>query len=143
MCKILRIARSTYYYDAAGKPEESRLSEAIKTLFHRNRRAYGSRKIKVELNKISVFTFRWRISRIMKENDLHSDKITSKYKSWSKPNVPFMPRLRVNNMVIEEVVDIFYIWQSLAFYDNAVTVSAFKLFKTEFIEGCNFNAWIG
>lgn len=55
---------------------------------------YGSRKIKVELNKIGVFASRRRIIRIMRENDLHSAYSTSKYKvhksesnEASSPNV--------------------------------------------------------
>ena len=94
MCRILRIARSTYYYEAAGKPDESRLSEAIKTAFHRNRRVYGSRKIKVELNKISVFASRRRISRIMKENDLQSAYSIGKYRVHkSEPNDAVIPNI--------------------------------------------------
>lgn len=223
MCKVLRIARSTYYYEAAVRPDESRLSEAIKTAFLRNRRVYGRRKIKVELNKIGVFASRRRISRIMRENDLHSAYSISKYKVHkSEPNEALIPNVlnrefndrpefdavvsdltyvrvnykwnytcllvdlfnreiigysagprkdphlvmdafatvhvdlgriqmfhtdrggEFNNGIIDEVLDMFHIRRSLSLkgcpYDNAVAEATFKLFKTEFVQGRNFES---
>ena len=223
MCRCLCIARSTYYYEAVVRPDESRLSESIKTVFHRNRRAYGNRKIKVELKKIGVLASRRRISRIMKQNGLYSAYSVSKFKAGkSQPNEATVPNelrrqfnnrpaydavvsdltyVRVNykwnytclivdlfnreiighsagarkdanlvmdalatihtdfgwiqmfhtdrgnefnNMVIDEVLDTFHIRRSLSLkgcpYDNAVAESTFKLFKTEFVQGRNFES---
>jgi transposase InsO family protein len=80
MCKCLSIARSTYYYEVAEKPDESELSEAIESVFHQNRQVYGSRKIKVALQKIDIIASRRRISRIMKQKDLRSAYSNRKFK---------------------------------------------------------------
>ena len=59
MCKVLKIARSTFYYDtgiAAQKEqekleEEQELKEKMLVIFNENRQVYGTRKIKIELDK--------------------------------------------------------------------------------------------
>ena len=51
MCKLLSVARSTYYYESAAKPDESELENKIETIFHNNHDVYGTRKIKRELKK--------------------------------------------------------------------------------------------
>ena len=56
MCKLLSVARSTYYYESAAKPDESELENKIETIFHNNHDVYGTRKIKRELKKQTV---RW------------------------------------------------------------------------------------
>ena len=223
MCKCLRIARSTYYYEVVAKPDESALSEAVQTVFHQNRRAYGSRKIRVELQKIDIFASRRRISRIMKQKELYSAYSRSHFKGYKgKSNESTIPNelnrqfndqkeyaavvsdltyVRVNykwnyvcllvdlfnreiigcstgsvktanlvmdafatvhadlsriqmfhtdrggefnNQVIDEVLDTFHIRRSLSLkgcpYDNAVAESTFKIFKTEFIHGRNFES---
>ena len=47
-------------------------------------------------------------------------------------------------MVINEVLDTFHIQRSLSLtdcpYDNAVAESTFRLFKTEFVQGRNFES---
>ena len=49
-----------------------------------------------------------------------------------------------NNMLIDEVLDTFHIRRSLSLkgcpYDNAVAEATFKLFKTEFVQGRNFES---
>jgi putative transposase len=47
MCDVLQIARSTFYYDAKEQGNEDDITEAIVEIFHNNRKAYGTRKIKV------------------------------------------------------------------------------------------------
>ena len=59
MCKVLKIARSTFYYDtgiAAQKEqekleEEQELKEKVLVIFNENRQVYGTRKIKDVLRK--------------------------------------------------------------------------------------------
>lgn len=54
MCKVLKIARSTFYYDtevsAQNEPdrqeEEQVLKEKITEIFNKNRKVYGTRKLK-------------------------------------------------------------------------------------------------
>jgi putative transposase len=49
-----------------------------------------------------------------------------------------------NNGIIDEVLDTFHIRRSLSLkgcpYDNAVAEATFKLFKTEFVQGRNFES---
>lgn len=72
MCKCLKISRSTYYYEASSKPDETELEDKIETIFHNNRDVYGSRKIKKELAKENLQISRRRICRIMKKLGLVS-----------------------------------------------------------------------
>ena len=80
MCKVLKIARSTFYYDtgiAAQKEqeklaEEKQLKEKILVIFNENRKVYGTRKIKDELKKTGLTVSRSRISRIMGELGIES-----------------------------------------------------------------------
>ena len=205
----------------AAKPDEKELSEAIETVFHQNRRAYGSRKIRIELQKMDIFASRRRISRIMKQKELFSSYSISHFKVHKgKTNESEVPNelnrqfnaqkeyaavvsdltyVRVNykwnyicllvdlfnreiigcsagskkdanlvmdtfatvradlgriqmfhtdrgsefnNLIIDEVLDTFNIRRSLSLkgcpYDNAVAESTFKIFKTEFVHGRNF-----
>jgi len=54
MCKVLEIARSTFYYDTEvsarkeqeKQEEERKLKERISKIFNENRQVYGTRKIK-------------------------------------------------------------------------------------------------
>ena len=94
MCKALRIARSTYYYEAAVKPDEGELVKAIQTAFHKNRKVYGSRKIKFELKKLGIIASRRRISRIMGEHGLHSAYTISRYKTHkAETNMAVIPNI--------------------------------------------------
>jgi len=65
MCKVLRIARSTYYYEPLQSADETELEDAVETVFIQNRKVYGSRKIKVSLERQGVILSRRKISRIM------------------------------------------------------------------------------
>ncbi len=49
MCAVLKLPRSTYYYEAREmKQTEDEMTPLIKEIFRRNRQTYGTRKIKVE-----------------------------------------------------------------------------------------------
>ena len=53
MCKVLGIARATYYYrekETTQVAVEAKLEEAVEEVFQQNRRAYGSRRIKERLD---------------------------------------------------------------------------------------------
>lgn len=73
MCKVLQIARSTFYYEteiAAQKEqekvaEEQKLKEKILEIFNKNRKVYGTRKIKDGLSKAGYTVSRRRIGRLM------------------------------------------------------------------------------
>lgn len=80
MCDVLQIARSTFYYEAKEQPNEDEITEAIVDIFHKNRKAYGTRKIKVKLYERGFVVSRRRIGRIMKEQGLVSTYTVAQYK---------------------------------------------------------------
>ena len=59
MCKVPKIVRSTFYYDTEVsvqkeqemQEEECVLKEKITKIFNKNRQVYGTRKLKIELDK--------------------------------------------------------------------------------------------
>ena len=78
MCELLNVQRSLVYYHLNKEPstpcnEESIITKHIKDIFRRSRNNYGTRKIKVELEKLGHNVSRRRISRIMNENGLVSN----------------------------------------------------------------------
>lgn len=79
MCKVLKISRSTYYYEAKQKADESGLTAAITDIFKASRNNYGTRKIKRELAKRDMIVSRRRIGRIMKQEGLVSSYTTARY----------------------------------------------------------------
>lgn len=95
MCKVLKIARSTFYHDtgiAAQKEqeklaEEQLLKEEILMIFNKNRQVYGTRKIKKELEKTGYMVSRRRIGRLMGELGIQSKYTQASYKPMStRPN---------------------------------------------------------
>ena len=79
MCKVLQVSRSTYYYEAKQKADESELTAAIIDIFKTSRNNYGTRKIKCELAKKDIFVSRRRIGRIMKQEGLVSTYTTAQF----------------------------------------------------------------
>jgi len=53
MCAVLQIPRSTFYYEAKIREDESPLKEEIKAIFIASRRNYGTRKIKKEFQNLA------------------------------------------------------------------------------------------
>ncbi|WP_134757217.1 IS3 family transposase [Paenibacillus athensensis] len=80
MCEVLQIARSTFYYDAQERATEDAITEAIVDIFHKNRKAYGTRKIKVKLHERGFIVSRRRIGRMMSEQGLVSTYTVAQYK---------------------------------------------------------------
>lgn len=80
MCDVLQIARSTFYYEVKEQPNEDEITKAIVEIFHKNRKAYGTRKIKVKLQEQGIVVSRRRIGRIMKEQGLVSTYTVAQYK---------------------------------------------------------------
>ena len=73
MCKVLGIPRATYYYqekETNNCLEEAQLEEAVEKVFHQNRRAYGSRRIKEVLDKKNLVLSRRKIRRVMRTRNL-------------------------------------------------------------------------
>ena len=95
MCKVLKIARSTFYHDtgiAVQKKqeklvEEQELKEKIQVIFKENRDVYGTRKIKVALKKFDITVSRRRIGRLMTELGIQSKYAQPSYKPMAtRPN---------------------------------------------------------
>jgi len=80
MCDVLQIARSSFYYEAKEQVKEDELTEAIMKIFHKNRKAYGTRKIKTKLQEQGFIVSRRRIHRIMHEQGLVSTYTIAQYK---------------------------------------------------------------
>ncbi len=82
MCDVLQIPRSTYYYEAKERDTKAddELTKLIVKIFNDNRRVYGQRKIKKELQKKGWQVSRRRIGRIMKEQGLVSKYTVAQFK---------------------------------------------------------------
>ena len=80
MCRVLQVNRSTYYYEAKQRPDETGLSTEITEIFKTSRNNYGTRKIKKELMRTGKQVSRRRIGRIMKQEGLVSNDTTAQFK---------------------------------------------------------------
>lgn len=80
MCDVLQIARSTFYYEAKEESKEDDVTTSIVDIFHKNRKAYGTRKIKTKLHERGLVVSRRRIGRIMNERGLVSTYTVAQYK---------------------------------------------------------------
>lgn len=98
MCKVLKIPRSTYYYEATQKLDESSLTAEIIDIFKSSRNNYGTRKIKVMLAKKRLKISRRRIGRIMKQEGLISSYTVAQF----KPHVDKCNESKVANVVNRE-----------------------------------------
>ncbi len=86
MCEFLEVSRSLVYYHLNNKPKASSkeeiIEEHIKEIFRLSRNNYGTRKIKVELNKLGYQVSRKRIARLMRKNGLVSNYTVAHYKVY-------------------------------------------------------------
>lgn len=82
MCRVLQISRSTYYYEVKQKPDEIALVTEIKRIFKESRNNYGSRKIKIELEKAGYRISRRKITRIMKREGLVSKYTIAQFRLY-------------------------------------------------------------
>jgi len=80
MCKVLRISRSTFYYESQISFGSDEITKAIVAIFKENHNNYGTRKIKEELRKLDLNVSRRRIGRIMKEQGLVSVYTIAQFK---------------------------------------------------------------
>ena len=80
MCKVLKISRSIVYYQRKNKRKDIELENHIIQIFTESKNNYGSRKIKVELQKLG---YQVSLRRIRKYMDLNGFKWIS-IKLYSK-----------------------------------------------------------
>lgn len=81
MCGVLQVARSTFYYKPKNQLKDDKLTDAIVDIFHKNRKVYGTRKIKVKLRERGFIVSRRRIGRIMRGQGLASAYTIAQYKA--------------------------------------------------------------
>lgn len=101
LCKVLQISRSTYYYEAKQKTDESELTVAIIDIFKASRNNYGTRKIKKELADREMIVSLRRIGKIMKQEGLVSNYTTAQY----HPQKDTCNESKVENVVNREFND--------------------------------------
>lgn len=80
MCKVLKIARSTFYYESQIGEVIDETTQAIVAIFKESKSNYGTRKIKEELRKLDFTISRRKIGRIMKEQGLVSTYTVAQFK---------------------------------------------------------------
>lgn len=80
MCKALKVSRALVYYQRKNKRVNQKLEEEIIRIFKESRNNYGSRKIKVELEKIGYQVSLRRIRIIMKLHGLVSNYTLKQFK---------------------------------------------------------------
>lgn len=80
MCKALKVSRALVYYKRKNKRLDQKLEEEIKRIFKESRNNYGSRKIKVELQKLGYQVSIRRIRIIMKLHGLVSNYTVKQFK---------------------------------------------------------------
>lgn len=75
MCRVLQVSRSSYYESLRRVPSchnrsDELLQPELKAAFAKGRKNYGTRRLKVELEKQDIIVSRRRISRLMREENL-------------------------------------------------------------------------
>lgn len=82
--------------------------EKIKDIFETNRKVYGSRKIKIELAKLSICASRRRICRIMKSQGLVSKYTIAQFtlhaSTYNKEAIPNLVKREFDNRPYRNVV---------------------------------------
>lgn len=89
ICKVLNIPRSTYYEsikrnNQIPKRDDLELENIIIDMFNLNRKSFGTRRIKNNLNGKGLTVSRGKIGRIMKKHNLVSVYTKAKYKNRPK-----------------------------------------------------------
>lgn len=82
MCKFLNISRSLIYYKRKNKRTDAKIENEIIRIFKESRNNYGSRKIKVELQKLGYQVSLRRIRKFMNLNGLVSNYTVKQYKIY-------------------------------------------------------------
>ncbi len=95
LCKILKLPRSTYYYENKLKPSNNKIINHILEIFRLSRNNYGTRKIKVELLKLGHQVSRRYIGKVMKTKGLVSNYTKAQF----KPHIDKVNESKVANLV--------------------------------------------
>ena len=80
MCRVLNIPRSLAYYKRKIRVCNTKLENAVISIFRESKNNYGTRKIKVELKNQDIIASRRKIRQIMKKYRLISNYTVKQYK---------------------------------------------------------------
>ncbi|NME83419.1 IS3 family transposase [Clostridium sp. SM-530-WT-3G] len=80
MCRVLNIPRSLVYYKRKIRVCNTKLENAIISIFRESKNNYGTRKIKIELAKQGMIASRRKIREIMNKYRLVSNYTVKQYK---------------------------------------------------------------
>lgn len=80
MCKILKISRGMIYYKFKIKDKNNLVDNTIIQIFRKSKNNYGTRKIKIELERLGFNLSRKSISNIMKRYSLVSNYTVKQFK---------------------------------------------------------------
>lgn len=147
MCKVLKIPRSTYYYESIAKSsDESTLITEIIRIFKESRNNYGTRKIQKELAKLDLMISRRRIGRIMKQEGLVSNYTVMQY----KPHIEKCNEEKIENVIHREfnnqpeykvvVSDLTYVRVGMSWHYVCVLVDLFNRELVGYSAGRNKDA---
>jgi putative transposase len=120
MCRVLDVSRSGYYDWRKRKPSardraNAKLLEAIKRIFERSRKTYGSPRIHAELKAQGKTCSRNRVARLMRKHGIRARRPRRRVRTTdSKHNRPVAPNLLDRQFEAERpnqkwVADISYI----------------------------------
>ena len=70
MCRVLELPRSSYYYKETTKGSGAEIETTVLDEFRNSRNNYGTRKLKIVLNRRGIKISRRRIGNIMKKYGL-------------------------------------------------------------------------
>lgn len=98
MCKVLQVPRSTYYYESKANEVPDDITPKVIGIFKASRSNYGTRKIKIELQKLGFVVSRRKIGRIMKAQGLVSKYTVAQY----KPHIDKCNESKVSNELNRE-----------------------------------------
>ena len=95
-CELCKVSRSGYYawLKRPVKTEVDILGHKVKSIFHKSKKTYGTRRIKKELEKKGIVLSRKKISRLMaKYNLVAKARRKTRVTTNSKHNLPVAPNL--------------------------------------------------
>lgn len=80
MSRLLNIPRSLIYYKKKSKRHNTKLENAVISIFRESKNNYGTRKINIELKKEGMIASRRKISDIMDKYRLISNYTVKQFK---------------------------------------------------------------
>ncbi|WP_426605957.1 IS3 family transposase [Spiroplasma endosymbiont of Glossina fuscipes fuscipes] len=134
LCKTLKVARSTFYYQLKSNKlsQAQHIDNTIISIFLKSRKNYGTRKIKVMLAQQNIILSRIKISQIMQKYNLISNYTKIKYKHHNNKDITYKYNNLLNqdfdNYKLHEVVvsDLTYVWINNQWYYVCLLIDLFN-----------------